>query len=153
MAEFIFQCPNCSSFMTVEESWIGMEVTCPQCQESVTITAPETVTDAVEEPTENKDNISNNIKKTNILAKLSKKQKILFGTAVILLLSGIGWGGWNYITYKNAKELAETKEQRLSELKRAVPVIFHKFIEKHISEFKDIEQTKLFNIPQEWIVL
>ena len=38
MAEFITKCPHCNIELQVQEEWVGMEVGCPQCQKTFTIT-------------------------------------------------------------------------------------------------------------------
>lgn len=37
MAEFTTKCPHCNTELVVEEDWIGMEVECPSCQQSLTV--------------------------------------------------------------------------------------------------------------------
>ena len=38
MAEFITKCSHCNTELQAQEEWVGMEVECPQCQKTFTIT-------------------------------------------------------------------------------------------------------------------
>ena len=37
MAEFIQKCPHCNTKLQMQDEWIGMEVTCPHCQNNVIV--------------------------------------------------------------------------------------------------------------------
>ena len=42
MAEFITKCPHCNAELQVQDEWIGMNVECPQCQKTFTISVTDT---------------------------------------------------------------------------------------------------------------
>ena len=37
MASFKFSCPHCGKHVEAEEEWVGMEVECPHCQNTIHI--------------------------------------------------------------------------------------------------------------------
>ena len=42
MAEFITKCPHCNAELQAQDEWNGMEVECPQCQKTFTISVADT---------------------------------------------------------------------------------------------------------------
>lgn len=47
MADFIMNCPQCGKPMTVKDEWLNQQVTCPSCQQIVTVSKPDATPDNV----------------------------------------------------------------------------------------------------------
>ncbi len=41
MAAFIVQCPHCNTELQMQEEWIGLEISCPECSRVLTVNKPE----------------------------------------------------------------------------------------------------------------
>ena len=37
---FDFKCPNCATLVQAEDEWIGMEASCPNCNNTISVTKP-----------------------------------------------------------------------------------------------------------------
>ena len=82
---FIVNCPKCGKPLQMQEDWIGMQLTCPLCQGSVTVFAPEAQTLPPEPP----QTASNAASSSGAAVAVSKKLLFLIAGVVLLLIAGI----------------------------------------------------------------